>query len=220
MSKHLIIAPSILSLDYSHVDEQLDALRHSKAEWLHFDVMDGHFVPNLTFGPDILSGFKKACPLFMDVHLMVDNPEFFAPIFIEHGADMITFHTEALENDPMRIKNLINLIHSQGAKAGITVKPKTKIEPFVDVLGDLDMVLIMSVEPGFGGQSFMEDQLEKVEWLDHMRKELGLPFLIEIDGGINGSTYKKAIQSGCDVLVAGSYVFKGDIIHSIESLLQ
>ncbi|MCI9040939.1 ribulose-phosphate 3-epimerase [Dubosiella newyorkensis] len=216
----LVIAPSILSLDYGHVDEQLKALMDSKAKWLHFDVMDGHFVPNLTFGPDILRGFKKAAPLFMDVHLMVDDPAFFAPIFIQNGADLITFHTEALNNDPSRIKALLQKIHELGAQAGISVKPKTNIEQFASLLNDLDLVLVMSVEPGFGGQSFMEDQLDKVRWLYNARKAQDLGYRIEIDGGINASTYKKALLAGCDTLVAGSYVFKNDIIKSIEGLLE
>lgn len=217
---HLIIAPSILSLDYSDVDHQLDLLKRSRAEWLHFDVMDGHFVPNLTFGPDILRGFKKACPLFMDVHLMVEDPVFFAQVFMENGADLITFHTEALDNDPARIRALLREIHSNGVQAGITVKPGTPIEPFAGILPDLDLVLIMSVEPGFGGQSFMEDQLEKVKWLHRQRMEKDLPFRIEIDGGINDKTYKKAVAAGCDVLVAGSYVFKNDVISSIAGMLE
>ena len=144
----IVIAPSILSLDYSNVSAQLEILKESKAEWLHFDVMDGHFVPNLTFGPDILRGFKKACPLFMDVHLMVDDPETYAPIFIKNGADLITFHTEALNNDLTRIQKLLDEIHGLGAKGGIVVKPNTAIEPFESVLQSCDLVLIMSVEIG------------------------------------------------------------------------
>lgn len=216
----LVIAPSILSLDYSNVTEQLAILKDSKAKWLHFDVMDGHFVPNLTFGPDILRGFKKACPLFMDVHLMVTDPETYGPIFVKNGADLVTFHTEALDNDVNRIRALIQKLHDLGAQAGFVVKPKTAIEPFEDVLSDVDMVLVMSVEPGFGGQSFMEDQLEKVKWLKQQREAKGLNFRIEIDGGINANTYQKAIDAGCDTLVAGSYVFKNDIQATIEGMLK
>ena len=215
----IVIAPSILSLDYSNVSAQLEILKESKAEWLHFDVMDGHFVPNLTFGPDILRGFKKACPLFMDVHLMVEDPETYAPIFIKNGADLVTFHTEALNNDLTRIQKLLDEIHSLGAKGGFVVKPNTAIEPFESVLKSCDLVLIMSVEPGFGGQKFMEDMLEKVVWLKQKREDLNLSYRIEIDGGINQDTYKLALEAGCDTLVAGSYVFKNDIAKTIEGML-
>lgn len=218
--KSLVIAPSILSLDYSKMSEQIEELKQSKAEWLHFDVMDGHFVPNLTFGPDILKGYRNACDLFLDVHLMVTDPVQFAPVFIEAGADLVSFHTEALDNDVSRIRSLVKLIHDKGAKAGIVVKPKTDITLFESVLDCVDLVLVMSVEPGFGGQSFMADMLDKVVWLKEKRMELGLSYRIEIDGGINGSTSKLAIEAGCDTLVAGSYVFKNGIIDSIEGLLN
>ena len=216
----IVIAPSILSLDYANVSAQLEILKESKAEWLHFDVMDGHFVPNLTFGPDILRGFKKACPLFMDVHLMVEDPETYAPIFIKNGADLVTFHTEALNNDLTRIQKLLDEIHGLGAKGGIVVKPNTAIEPFESVLKSCDLVLIMSVESGFGGQKFMADMLKKVEWLKEKREALNLSYRIEIDGGINQDTFRLALNAGCDTLVAGSYVFKNDIAKTIEGMLE
>ena len=216
----IVIAPSILSLDYANVSAQLEILKESKAEWLHFDVMDGHFVPNLTFGPDILRGFKKACPLFMDVHLMVEDPETYAPIFIKNGADLVTFHTEALNNDLTRIQKLLDEIHGLGAKGGIVVKPNTAIEPFENVLKSCDLVLIMSVEPGFGAQKFMADMLKKVEWLKEKREALNLSYRIEIDGGINQDTFRLALNAGCDTLVAGSYVFKNDIAKTIEGMLE
>lgn len=216
----IVIAPSILSLDYANVSAQLEILKESKAEWLHFDVMDGHFVPNLTFGPDILRGFKKACPLFMDVHLMVEDPETYAPIFIKNGADLVTFHTEALNNDLTRIQKLLDEIHGLGAKGGIVVKPNTAIEPFESVLKSCDLVLIMSVEPGFCGQKFMADMLKKVEWLKEKREALNLSYRIEIDGGINQDTFRLALNAGCDTLVAGSYVFKNDIAKTIEGMLE
>lgn len=216
----LVVAPSILSLDYSNVTFELEELKESKAKWLHFDVMDGHFVPNLTFGPDILKGFKKACPLFMDVHLMVTDPEKYAPIFIEAGADLVSFHTEALDNDLKKISNLINQIHNLKAKAGIVVKPNTDICLFESVLKDCDLVLVMSVEPGFGGQKFMVEMLEKVRWLKTYREENHLNYRIEVDGGINNETSSLAIDAGCDTLVAGSYVFKNGIKDTIEGLLK
>lgn len=214
-----VIAPSVLSLDYAHMQDQIDALNQSSAQWLHFDVMDGHFVPNLTFGPDILKGFASSARHFLDVHLMVTDPAAFAPVFAKAGANMITFHTEALDNDPKKIKALLDDIHALGVQAGFVVKPKTAIEDFESLLPFTDMVLIMSVEPGFGGQSFMEDQLEKVRWLAGQREVKGLDYRIEIDGGISDATYKKAVEAGADTLVAGSYVFKNGISPAIEALL-
>ncbi|WP_317313674.1 ribulose-phosphate 3-epimerase [Absicoccus porci] len=220
MENSRIISPSVLSMDYSKMPEQVAQLNASPAKWLHFDVMDGHFVPNLTFGPDILKGFCKLSDLVMDVHLMVSDPAKYAPIFIDAGANMVTFHVEALDNDMEKVQSLLDEIHKLGAMAGVVVKPKTDVKIIQPVLSSCDMVLIMTVEPGFGGQSFMEDMMPKVKWLVNQREAMQLSYRIEVDGGINGTTYKTAVEAGADTLVAGSFVFKGNIIENVKALLK
>ncbi len=220
MENSRIISPSVLSMDYSKMPEQVAQLNASPAKWLHFDVMDGHFVPNLTFGPDILKGFCKLSDLVMDVHLMVSDPAKYAPIFIDAGANMVTFHVEALDNDMEKVQSLLDEIHKLGAMAGVVVKPKTDVKIIQPVLSSCDMVLIMTVEPGFGGQSFMEDMMPKVKWLVNQREAKQLSYRIEVDGGINGTTYKTAVEAGADTLVAGSFVFKGNIIENVKALLK
>jgi ribulose-phosphate 3-epimerase len=214
----IIIAPSVLSLDYSRFEQQIQDLHDSKAQWLHFDVMDGHFVPNLTFGPDILKAFKKASHLLLDVHLMVEDPDYFSDVFIDAGAQMITFHTEALNNDDQRIRALIEKIKGKGARVGLTVKPKTPVELLFPYINDVDLFLIMSVEPGFGGQSFITESLEKIAALHQRIDQQSSLALIQVDGGINQHTGQLCKQAGANVLVAGSYIFKGDIIAAVDSL--
>lgn len=214
----IIIAPSVLSLDYSRFNEQIEQLHQSKAQWLHFDVMDGHFVPNLTFGPDILKAFKKASHLLLDVHLMVEDPDYFSDVFIDAGAQMITFHTEALDNDFERITALIRKIKSRGAKVGLTVKPQTSADILLPFVKQVDLFLIMSVEPGFGGQKFMPSALDKIAMLRKAIDAAGTKTLIQVDGGINQNTAELVKSAGVDVLVAGSYIFSGNIIETVESL--
>lgn len=214
----LIIAPSVLSLDFANATHDLDELKKSKAKWLHFDVMDGHFVPNITFGADVLRGFKKRTDLFMDVHLMISDPIKYAAEFIKSGADMITFHYEVMKNIDECIE-LVKSIKKQGCQSGLVIKPNTDVKVLDDALPFLDMVLIMSVEPGFGGQKFQTSSIEKIAYLDRKRKREGYDYRIEIDGGINVETGKLAIDAGCDTLVAGSYIFKQDIIEGVDSLL-
>lgn len=216
--QELVISPSILSLDYANVSEQLEELNNSKAAWMHFDVMDGHFVPNLTFGPDILKGFKKAVDMVMDVHIMVEHPEIVAPWFINAGADLITFHLEAVKDMEACIA-LCQSIRSNGCMAGVSVKPNTAVDDLLPYLKEMDLVLIMSVEPGFGGQSFMADMLDKVKVLRKQIEQEQLTTRIQIDGGINKETGKLAVEAGCDTLVAGSYVFKQNIANAVDSLL-
>ena len=213
----MIIAPSVLSLDYSDTKSQLEDLQKSKAEWMHFDVMDGHFVPNLSFGPDILKAFKKSTDLFMDVHIMVDNPFETSEIFAKAGADLITFHAETI-HEIANQRKLVDALHERGIKAGISIKPDTCVENILPILPYVDLVLVMSVYPGFGGQSFIESALDKIKTLRAFIDEHQLNCLIEVDGGINGETGAKCLDAGCDVLVAGSYIFKGDIVKQVESL--
>lgn len=217
--KELVIAPSILSLDYARTSEQLKELNESNAKWMHFDVMDGHFVPNLTFGPDILKGFKACTDMFMDVHIMVDQPDMMADIFAKAGADMITFHLEAVKDMDACIA-LCKKIRKAGVMVGVSVKPNTAVVRLLPYLSEMDLVLIMSVEPGFGGQSFMEDTLDKVRILRKEIETRGLDTRIEIDGGINEETATLAVEAGCDTLVAGSYVFKQDIKEAVNRLLS
>lgn len=215
----MIVAPSILSLDYANFNAQCELLNQSKAEWIHFDVMDGHFVPNLTFGTEILKGFKKACPnKVMDVHFMVEDPNRFIEPFMNAGADVITVHHEVFADSEQMIATL-KRIRSLGMKAGVSVKPKTFWEAVLPYIECCDLLLVMSVEPGFGGQSFMEDMLVKVEEWRKLIDERHLDCVIEIDGGINCETAKLAVKAGVDVLVAGSYVFKGDILRNVDSLV-
>ena len=213
----MIVAPSVLSLDYARMKEQVEELNDSGAEWIHFDVMDGHFVPNLTFGPDILKGFKKISPLTMDVHLMVTDPAFFAGVFLDAGADIITFHVEALNNED-DIHGLAKMIHERGARAGLSLKPGTDLSVLKPFLKDFDLFLIMSVEPGFGGQAFMPEAGERIMILRSWLELTGSSALIEVDGGINEETGRLCRQAGADVLVAGSYVFKHDIRKAVSSL--
>ena len=214
----MIIAPSVLSLDYSNFENQVKELNESKATWMHFDVMDGHFVPNLTFGPDILKGYCKTSDLVKDVHLMVTDPRFFKDVFIDAGAEVITFHYEAMEDANDCIK-LAKEIKEKGAKAGISIKPNTPVDVLEDIIQEFDLVLVMSVEPGFGGQSFIPSALDKIATLRKWIDEKKLNTVIEVDGGINEETGKECKEAGVDILVAGSYIFKGDIKERVESLL-
>lgn len=216
--QELIISGSILAMDFSKVDQQIAEYNKSGAQWLHFDVMDGHFVPNLTFGPDILKGIKKITNALMDVHIMVEQPQTIGQWFIDAGADLLTFHLEACEDISSGIA-LCRQIRSQGVMAGVSVKPNTSVESLLPHLEEMDVVLIMSVEPGFGGQAFMPEVLKKVTILREEIDRRHLTTRIQIDGGINAETGKQAIAAGCDTLVAGSYIFKQDMRQAVQSLL-
>lgn len=213
----MIIAPSVLSLDYSKFDEQVKIL-NDNCKWLHFDVMDGHFVPNLSFGPDILKSFRRNSSLYLDVHIMVSDPFYFSNVFINNGADGITFHFEAVGEDIDKCRTLIRNIKSNYVKCGVSIKPNTNVEKIIPLLNEVDLILIMSVEPGFGGQSFIESSYDKIAFLDKYRKDNNLQYLIEVDGGINDRNAHQLAEAGCDVLVAGSYLFNGDILNNLEKL--
>lgn len=212
----MLIAPSILSLDFSNFKEQIEIL-NDNVSWLHFDVMDGHFVPNLTFGPDILKTFRKSSSLFMDVHLMISNPKNMADAFIKAGADSITFHLEAMRNYEETFE-LIDYLKSKYIKVGVSIKPNTPVDSLNRILDKIDLVLVMSVEPGFGGQKFIDGSLDKIKYLRDFRELHKLNYVIEVDGGINDKNAHDLKYSGADVIVAGSYVFKGDIVSNIEKL--
>ena len=194
----------MLSADFGHLDRDTRMIDRSAAEWVHIDVMDGVFVPNISFGFPVLKAITSATEKFMDVHLMIVEPEKYVERFAQAGADLVTFHIEATD----KVEECIELIRKSGVKVGVSIKPKTPVEALEPILDKIDLVLVMSVEPGFGGQSFIEGSTDKVRALRGMIDSKGLDVMIEIDGGVSRHNAGELYEAGCDALVAGSAVFK------------
>lgn len=206
------ISPSLLAADFANIENEVKNVTAAGADFLHLDIMDGHFVPNLTFGPPVVAAIKKVATIPLDVHLMIETPEKYVDDFLKAGADYLTIHIESTQYTA----ELLKKIRAFGAKSGLTLRPRTPIESVKDFLPLCDLVLVMTVEPGFGGQSFMMDQVAKIDWLKDHRQKNNLQYLIEVDGGVSDKT--RIHVENADVLVAGTYVFKNDYKKSIQSL--
>lgn len=212
-----LIAPSILAADFGNLQSEVEMVNNSKAQWFHIDIMDGVFVPNISFGFPVLKQIQKHATKPLDVHLMIVNPDQFIKKFAEHGAEVLTVHIEACNH----LHRTVQAIHAEGMKAGVALNPHTNIGLLEDIIADIDLVCLMSVNPGFGGQKFIENTYNKVKKLKKLIVEKNSKALIEIDGGVNAETAPKLLEAGADVLVAGSYVFGADNpIETIEGLVE
>ena len=214
MAQNIKISPSILSADFSILGDEIKNLEKAGADLIHIDVMDGHFVPNITMGPPIIKAIRKCTKLPFDVHLMISPVEKYIKAFADAGSDIITLHPEATDN----LKRAIQTVKSFGKKAGVSLNPKTPISALMDVINDIDLILIMSVNPGFAGQSFMSEVLQKVSELRKMINDKKLKIDIEIDGGINFETAPLAVKAGANILVSGTTIFSGSLKDNIQKL--
>ena len=203
MSRRVLISPSLLSSDFGRLSEEVRAVEAAGADWIHVDVMDGRFVPNITLGPVVVRAIKRAATRPLDVHLMIVEPEKYVEAFANAGADVLTVHVEACTH----LHRVLQQIRQAGAKPAVVLNPATPLSAVEEVLGDVEMVLLMSVNPGFGGQDFIEGTVDKVRRLRAMMDARGLSTRIQVDGGINADTARRVVEAGADVLVAGSYVF-------------
>lgn len=209
----MILSPSILSADFGILAEQIKKAENAGAEWLHIDVMDGHFVTNISFAMPVIKSIRKYTDMFFDVHLMIDKPERYIEEFIKSGADGVTFHIEATEKP----RECIELIRKYNKLVGISLNPNTDVSAIEEYLSEVDMVLVMSVEPGYGGQKYITSVNEKIRYL---RNKLGEDFKIEVDGGINAYNIDTAINAGANIIVAGTAVFNDDIEGSVKGLMR
>lgn len=212
MKKEIIIAPSLLAADFSKLKEEVKAIENTKAKWLHLDVMDGNFVPNISFGADIVKAIRKDSNLYFDTHLMIENPEWYIDTMADAGVQSISIHVEATKH----LDRALQLIKARGLKAGVAINPATDITFLDNIYEKLDLILIMTVNPGFGGQKFLNQMIEKIRKVRNKFPHID----IQVDGGINNETAKLVIEAGANILVAGSYVFSGNYSEKVNSLLN